>query len=221
MKLAILNGSPRGEKSNSKRMTTWMLSQQSLYPDLSIQEYMLFKINQHPAHLEAMKDADCYLMIFPLYVDSMPSIVKSFMELMSEHTDNYLNKPIYFIIHSGFPEMIQNLILKDYTSYFAKKIMHMAYKGTLIMAGSESLQMAPDQFFNKKLPIFHGLLKTISEGSSFDDDMSLKLSNCYQMSPFQQFIFTINPLKNFYWNMRLKKNHARKLVKAQPYKNLP
>ncbi len=198
-------------------MIGWIIGDKEQHADLLITEHLLFKTTQHPAFIQTISDADCYLMVFPLYVDSMPSIVKSFMELMSENSQNFQGKPIYFIIHSGFPEIVQNELLKKYTAYFSSNIMKMNYKGTLIMAGSEAMQMAPDGYFNKKVTLFQSLLSSIVKGANFDEALSMKLSGCYQLSPLQQFLYRINPFKDFYWHYRLKKSGARHLVKAKPY----
>ena len=217
MKLSILNGSPRGEKSNSKRMSEWILSFASQYQNLTISEHMLYKSARHPAFIQEIGDADCYLMVFPLYVDSMPSIVKSLMELMSEKAEYFYGKPIYFIIHSGFPEVIQSELLRKYTAYFTTKVMKMTYKGTVIMAGSEAMQVAPDGFFSKKIPLFHKLLDLIIRGEEFNPELTMKLSRSYRLTPWQRLLFRLNPLKDFYWNFRLKKSGARHLAKAKPY----
>jgi hypothetical protein len=68
---------------------------------------------------------------------------------MENHKEKFSGKPVYFVIHSGFPEMIQSQTLSRYLKYFSRGIMNMEYKGTVIIAGSEALQMAPDGAFRR------------------------------------------------------------------------
>ncbi|MEA1911499.1 MAG: NAD(P)H-dependent oxidoreductase [Spirochaetota bacterium] len=92
------------------------------------------------------------LFVFPLYVDSMPGITKAFFELMENYKEYFSGKPVYFIIHSGFPEMIHSKALSRYLSYFSGKIMNMNYKGTVIIGWSEALQLAPDARLTSSVP---------------------------------------------------------------------
>jgi hypothetical protein len=73
----LLNGSPRGKDANSRTILTWIaqgLGQAGppivdLAPDPTRAE-----------HLEAFLDADEVVFAFPLYTDSMPGLVKAFLE---------------------------------------------------------------------------------------------------------------------------------------------
>lgn len=217
MKLAVINGSPRGDKSNSKRMSGWILDNEGTQNNIDYKTYFLNKINRHQDYIDEMDVYDGYLFVFPLYVDSLPGITKAFFDKMTDNKALFEGKPVYFIIHSGFPEMVQSLSLKRYTKYFASKLMGMDYKGTLIMAGSEALQSAPDGFFGKKVSVFNGLEKSIANNEPFNEELSYKISGFYKMNTFQRTVFTLNPLKDFYWNYVLKKNDAKKDVKNAPY----
>lgn len=220
MKLAVINGSPRGEKSNSNRMTQWIFQQEDTNNQIDYNTFFLYKTTKHVEYMEDLSSYDSFLFVFPLYVDSMPAITKAFFDLMAENKGIFEGKPVHFIIHSGFPEMVQSLSLKRYITYFSSKLMNMDYKGTLIMAGSEALQSAPDGYFGKKLSIFRTLYKTLLNAQNFNESLSYQLSSYYQLNMFQKILFTINPLKDFYWNYVLKKNNAKKKVNDAPYKNV-
>ncbi|MGH4124779.1 MAG: hypothetical protein ACREV6_17800 [Clostridium sp.] len=55
--------------------------------------------------MDVLKTAEYILVIFPLYIDSMPGITKDFFEHMERNKGFLTGKPISFIIHSGFPEV--------------------------------------------------------------------------------------------------------------------
>ncbi|MDA3845025.1 MAG: NAD(P)H-dependent oxidoreductase [Vallitaleaceae bacterium] len=217
MKLAVINGSPRGEKSNSKKIGAWITSQQGLHNDLTVDTYYLFKINRQDAYIEDLSGTYILLFIFPLYVDSMPGIVKLFFEKLEQKKQAFGGRPVYFVIHSGFPELIHSRSLERYLKYYATKIMDMNHLGTIIWAGSEPLQMAPDNFFRKKIILFEGQLATILTKKRLPEDISEQLGGKEHISKFQSIIYPITPFKDFYWNSQLKKNKAKKLLKNQPY----
>jgi len=211
MKLTIFNGSPRGIKSNSSRMVPWITN-------TPVEEICyLNKFSLHESYIENAKSADALLFIFPLYVDSMPGITKSFFELMENHKAILSGKPVYFVIHSGFPEMIQSRSLSRYVRYFATKIMNMDYKGTVIVGGSESMQMAPDGAFRKLQSNLKIVGKAIENKEMVPENINILINKRDRLTAIQRFIFSINPLKNFYWNYRAKQHGIKINLTDQPY----
>jgi NAD(P)H-dependent FMN reductase len=214
MKLAIVNGSPRGESSNSQRMTAWL---NELNPQENLEPLLLQRVNKHRDYIEHLRGCDSLLFIFPLYVDSMPGLVKQFFEMMEEAKWAFKDKRVCFLIHSGFPEMIQSRSLQRYLKYFSTRIMEMNYLGTLIMGGSESMQMAPDQMYRRQKPIIQRLLDYLEQGKTLPEGINLQMNRREKMSGIQRWVFTINPFKNFYWNYRAKQHDHPVNIKAQPY----
>lgn len=211
MKLTIFNGSPRGKNSNSSRMIPWII-------DESLEDICyLNKLSLHESYMESAKSADALLFVFPLYVDSMPGITKSFFELMETHKEIFYEKPVYYIIHSGFPEMIQSKTLSRYLNYFSLKVMNMDYRGTVIIAGSEAMQMAPDGAFRKLQSKLKIVGNAISNREIIPDNINILINKRDRLTAFQQFLFNINPLKNFYWNYRAKQHGVKINLLDQPY----
>jgi len=129
---------------------------------------------------------------------------------MEEHKELFAEKPVYYIIHSGFPEMVQSHALSRYLSYFSQKIMNMDYKGTVIIGGSESMQMAPDGAFRKlrsKLKLVGG---AINNKETIPENINILINKREMLTTFQKFLFRINPLKNFYWKYRANQ-HGEKI----------
>lgn len=211
MKLAVLNGSPRGEKSNSLRMAQWVLGPESKEKITNINK----PINHQNVIEETLK-ADTLLFIFPLYVDSMPGQVKAFFELMEKNKVNYKEKSVSFIIHSGFPERVHCYNLMSYLEYFSE-MMEMNYLGTVIMAGSESLQMAPDNFYRRQLPLFRSLYSFLERGEKIPEGITKKLSKTERQSKLASYLYKINPFKNFYWNYRANQHGFKGDLRARPY----
>ena len=160
MKLTIVNGSPRGRKSNSDRILEWLLADIKDISDFFYEKIYAVDIKDRESQIETLKDSDSIVVIFPLYTDCMPGITKDFFENMENNKKFFQGKPITFIVHSGFPEAIQSRAVERYNEYFAK-LMDMNYLGTIIMGNSESLSAAPDSMFKKKIPSFKTIGKCI------------------------------------------------------------
>ncbi len=211
MKLTIINGSPRGKSSNSTRMIPWIVDES---PENIC---YLNKLSLHESYIVSAKSADAILFVFPLYVDSMPGITKSFFELMETHKEIFYEKPVYYIIHSGFPEMIQSKALSRYLSYFSLKVMNMDYMGTVIIGGSEAMQIAPDAAFRKlqsKLQIVGNVINNIE---LIPENINILINKRDRLTAFRRFLFKISPLKNFYWNYRVKQHGVKINLLDQPY----
>ncbi len=218
MKLLIINGSPRGKNSNST-----LLSEKFVDGFMSINNHSVdianiaIKSTRDNIHSQ-IKECDSIILIFPLYTDCMPGIVMEFFE--NVHVSAVLkNKPLGFIVHSGFPESKQSTFVEKYLDKLSLRL-ECKYIGTVIKAGSEGLKiMAP--FMTKKIfNQFYMLGKVFAESEAFDSRINLGLRKPYQISAFKLSIIKLlskTGLTNFYWNMNLKKNNAMHLRDAQPY----
>jgi multimeric flavodoxin WrbA len=213
MKLMVFNGSPRGNQSNSTKLIRWINNEESE------NIHYLNKSSLYEEYLKEAETADSYLFVFPLYVDSMPGITKAFFEVMEQNKSLFTGKPVYFVVHSGFPEMIQSRSLSRYTAYFSKSVMGMEYKGTIIIGGSESMQMAPDNAFRKLQSILKEAGKYIEEGKDLPEDINMRINKRERMPWIQRSLFSLAPgfLKNFYWHYRARQHKEKINLKAQPY----
>ena len=214
MKLAIINGSPRSRKSNSNRITEWMTSVISENTEI----IKMFAVNICKNHglLNEIRDCDSYLMIFPLYTDAMPGITKEVMEAMEEARDFFSGKRIYFIIHSGFPEASQSIIIEKYTQLFSS-IMGMRYSGGIRMGGSEALQVAPDNYFGKKKQAYEKLALNIENQEPFDEETTKYLCKVRRPGALMRFIVNHTKLNGWYWDTTLKKNGVYENRFDRPY----
>ena len=220
MSLIVYNGSPRGEKSNSTVITSWFLEG---YGNDNVEIRFLKKFKQHLTFAEEMTNYDQVLMVFPLYVDGMPGQVKHFYELLSSLKDKLKDKPITFIIHSGFSDAIQSRTLEQHCIRFSK-IMDLNNHGVIIIPGSEGFRLMPPIMTKKKRIAVSKLGASYKANEEYNEKDLKYLLGKEKSSKFGSFMYRIMHLlglTNKYWNSQLKKNNALKNCYDAPYKDNP
>ena len=214
MKLGLINGSPRGRKSNSDRILGWLTS--GISNTVSLEKVYAADIKKYDENLKKLEDCDYFVFIFPLYTDSMPGTSKAFIEEMELIKNVFSEKPIVFIIHSGFPESSQSKTVKRYVQYFSK-LMNMNYTGCVLMGGSEALQVAPDKYFGGKAEAFKKLGENIAKLQELDSKAIGEIYGKESIGKIQSFLLNYTRISNFYWNRTLKKNGVFDKRYDKPY----
>jgi len=220
MSLIVYNGSPRGESSNSSIITSWFLEG---YGNDNTEIRFLKKFKQHTTYAEEMSKFDQVLMVFPLYVDGMPGQVKHFYETLSSFKDKLKDKPVTFIIHSGFSDGIQSRALEQYLNRFSN-IMNFNNHGVIIIPGSEGFRQMPPSWLKKKRLAVASLGSSYKALESYNETDLKFLFGKEKSSKFASFIYRIMyilGLTNMWWNSQLKKNDAFKKRFDAPYNNNP
>jgi multimeric flavodoxin WrbA len=208
MKLAIFNGSPRGNNSNTQLLLGHFQKGfessggEITTTDLLIQEKDIEK------HIQHFKTAENILLAFPLYVDSVPGIVKMFIEQIGNFDGT--GKKIFFIVHSGFPEGIHSEGVLRYLELLVKR-WNMTNQGTILKPGSEGIRMRPDSR-NKKLYMhLEQLGRGCAKTGSLDKKIIDRMKKPYRLPGFVLLIIKLMDKAgklNFYWDTKLKENNA-------------
>jgi len=216
MKITIINGSPRGKKSNSRLLTNQFLA--GFEKGNSKGEYEIFYlINRHQIQdaLETCLQSDMILIAFPLYTDAMPAIVKLFFEKMP----SFSGKKIGYMIQSGFPEAIHCFYLEKYLEVFTRKL-GATYLGTVTRGNVEGIQDR-SAWMNKKLySKYFKLGHYFGRMGGFDQKVIRDLKKPFVLSPVARaacrFVLKTG-LSDYGWNRHLKLNNAYALRLAKPY----
>ena len=208
MKLAVINGSPRGKKSNSDRIIGWMTESAE---DVD----KIYAANEKKQEEGAKKaaQADCLLIVFPLYTDMMPGLMKAILEKLA--AEDISGKSIAFVVHSGFPEAVHSRTVEKYLRYFAK-INGMNLLGVAVMGGSEAMQVAPDNYFGKRVGAFKQLGSNILRCEALDEKALKTIARMERYSRFILFMMRFLPT-DMYWNSQLKKNGVYEKRYDRPY----
>lgn len=210
MKLAIFNGSPRKEKSNSDILINHFLTGYNRVYTGTIPVYYIAAKQKHGI-TNAIEKADILIVFFPLYVDCMPGVVKEFFENISD-LDLIQEKKIGYIVQSGFPEAIHSIYVERYLKKLTVRL-HCEYLGTVIKGGVEGIQMLPNWATKKLFNRFQDLGEYFARTCSFSPEIQERLRKPYRLSVLRKILLNITiktgfGISDFYWNSHLKKNGA-------------
>lgn len=215
MKLVIINGSPRGKGSNSNVITNWIVSGFDNLTD--VKKFYAPMIHTHKEAVESIDDNTSILVIFPLYVDAMPGIMKLFFEELDVIAKQKENVKIYFVVHSGFGGAKHSRAIERYLEYLSNHL-GFKYMGTAIKPSSEGFRLMPEEYTKDVRNDFLKLSKNIEKGVKLDDDLLNKLAG-FEV-PSEDFIERIRQSdgETEYFSYLLKKNNSFDNSFDKPYK---
>lgn len=219
MKPVIINGSPRNKKSNSKLLIDEFLKGFYKVDSEVADIYFLANARQRDEAVQAFRENEIILIIFPLYTDSMPGIVKEFFEkIYAEPLKN--KKSIGFIVQSGFPEAKHSIFIERYLKKFTGKKLKADYLGTIIKGGVEGIQIMPPRMNAKLFKSFRDLGEHFARTGQFSESIRERLRKPFKLSGGRRIFFRLISLtgfNNYYWNSRLKKYGAYEKRFDRPY----
>ena len=149
--LLLLNGSPRGEHSNSMKMLTRLAQGWTSAGGGEIIVLHLAQKSDFKKAVALYTESDTVLLGMPLYADRLPGLVKEYFEELAIspgflHTQHL---PVTgFLVQSGFMEALHCRPLERYLQKLSGKISS-GYAGTIVRGGGEALRSAPEESFHK------------------------------------------------------------------------
>jgi hypothetical protein len=222
MKLIIYNGSPRGKNSNTKLLMDEFMK--GIYTEglYDIEVFYLASKSQREQSVGAFETADKVILAFPLYTDSMPGLVKEFIEDLAVYDGLDSNPDMGFVVQSGFPEAAHSRHVEKYLERLSERL-HATYLGAAVKGGVEGIQMMPGWMTRKIRKHFFSLGQNFNALGAMDRKIIKKLSPKEQLSRSNLFLmklFQNSQFGNFYWNGQLKKNNVFDQRFAAPYAHL-
>lgn len=217
--LLLLNGSPRGARANSLKMLTRVAEGWTAAGGSEPRVLHLVKPDGFQAAVAAFGSADTVMIGMPLYTDSMPALVKEFIEALAEYVGRPGNPRLGFLVQSGFPEALHSRHLETYLEKLARRLGS-PYAGTIIRGSGEALQAMPDNASNKLWAGLRTLGGELALAGSFRAETLRAVARTERYSPVKAAITRIAmrvPITQFYWNGQLKKNGAWDRRFAAPY----
>ena len=221
--LLLLNGSPRGERSNSMKMLSRVAEgwQQAGGAEPGILH--LARRADFDRAVEAFATADTVLLGMPLYTDSMPALVKTYIEALGPRVGASQscrsNPTLAFLVQSGFPEALHSRFLERYLEKLARRFGS-RYAGTIVRGGGEALQSMPDEANKKLWARLRALGAQLARDSRFGEAELKTIAGVERFSKPAITVLSVVgklPITQFMWNSTLKKNGAWNQRFAAPY----
>ncbi len=217
MQLVLFNGSPRGKTSNTKvLLNQFEKGFKAGGGEVTSINYLL-RQKHLTEQVAAFKSADVIFLAFPLYVFSVPGIVKQFIEAIGEFDGR--GKKIFFLIQSGFPEACQSDSAKKQMENLAKR-WKMENLGVIVKPGAEGVRLMPAIMTKKLFKQLNALGIQLAKNGKLNEEDLKNIATPVKYSGFKIAIYRLlqkTGLSNLYWNMSLKKNKAYERRFDAPY----
>lgn len=137
-KTVIINGSHRAPISNSRRYSKYLMKFLKSYSE----EFLLNKNNYDEVSKELFS-AKKVILVFPLYMDCIPSILLDFLNRLEKLGKKYKSRPVvYIVINCGFIENEQNEVAISVMKFFLKK-NDFKFGGVLSIGSGEVIMDSP------------------------------------------------------------------------------
>lgn len=218
-RLTLFNGSPRGRKGNTPILLEQFGAGFASQPGHSYEVFDLNRLKSIDTHLQAFASAECVWLGFPLYVDSMPGMVKNFIEALEPFKGRKGNPPLGFLVQNGFPEAHHCRYVERYLQKMAARLGS-PYLGTIVKGGGEGVRLMPDEQNASLFTALQGLGKNLAQNGRLDPDLLAAVVGVERYPAYMApvfMVFTRLPIASMYWDTQLKENGAYEQRYAQPY----
>jgi len=226
-RLTVFNGSPRGRRSNTMTLLEPFL--RGFASCGGAHEIVdLIHLRRADEFPRAFAEAECVLLGFPLYADSMPGIVKAFLESLAPVRVATANPPLAFLVQGGFPEATHARHVERYLGRLAQRLGS-PYLGTIVKGGCEMLR--EEDALHRRIydALFWswGMWRTLEQlGRSFGETGALDPGLLHRLARLERYPAVMLPMLrlgaslppvNHYWDVQLRRNGATGRRRAQPY----
>jgi hypothetical protein len=221
--LLLLNGSPRGEHSNSMKMLA-RVSQG--WERTGGQPPEILHLARRPSFdraVEAFAAADVVLLGMPLYTDAMPALVKAFIEALAPHVaaaqSGGANPTLAFLVQSGFPEALHSRPVVRYFEKLARRLGS-PYAGTILRGGGGALEGMPEEANRKLWERLRILGEQLARDGRFGEAELKAVAGIERFSPVAAALLSVAVrlhLVEFFWNSQIRKNGGWERRFAAPY----
>ena len=210
MKLIVINGSPKGKGSNTTILTSKFLKGFLSIEGNSAGTFYLKSLEDQKSALQIFTSAEVILIAFPLYTDSMPGIVKEFIESLEKLKGVNPELKIFFLVQSGFPESNHSLFIARYLEKLTKRL-EIKYAGTIIKGGVEGIKIKPSWMVKRLTKNLEKLGFIFGKSGMLDEKILKRLAKPSNFSGLYLLFASLlgkAGMFNYYWDMQLKKNNA-------------
>ena len=214
-RLTLFNGSPRGKRGN----TPIFLREIARGFGGPSEIHDLIRLKETGSMVQAFSEAKCVLLGFPLYTDSMPGVVKHFIEALEPLVGRGNNPPIGFVVQSGFPEGLHSRYVERYLEKLAERL-DSPYLGTLVKGNGEGVRQMPAEATHGLFADLQSLGAGLDREGRFDPEILTRIAQPERFpaiaGPFYQILVRL-PASHSYFDEMLKKNGAYERRFSRPF----
>ncbi len=230
MKRLALNASPRGKKSNSRLIISWIAAGLEGAADAGagpMEVADLASAASLQAHVDAFLEADEAVIVMPLYTDQAPGVFMRFANALAERIDadpvttrkRLRGKRVGFIVQSGFPESLHSETLREWLLRLGERLGFESL-GVAVRGGIEGIMLRPEKSLKRLKSMYGALGAAMGRGEAFPEEALARLAAPRELNALVKLGFrALKPtgLLDFYWNYLLKKNGAWERRFDAPY----
>lgn len=219
MRLTVFNGSPRARVSNTGFFVDALVEGYRSIDGSVVEVHYIAGAVDISRLAGVLSESECVLLAFPLYVDSMPSIVKAFIEELAPWKGRLSGVRFFFLVQSGFPEAIHSRAVERYLKRLTERLGGI-YLGTVIRGCANSVRNMAGEKKEKALQPFKDLGKGLAANGNLDDGIVRRLAKPEKLSPFM--LWSVNfldrtGLLGLIWRKPFKENGSYERRFARPY----
>lgn len=214
MKMALINGSPKGGPSNSGFLL------EKLKPLITegneLHSYRVNAKQLKPEQYRELNEADVIVLAFPLYFDAIPSHLLRMMVELENYRQSEPGNPnliVYALINNGFFEGRQCTIAADIVSNWCVRC---GFRFGMAVGHG-----AGEMFHNlKQVPLGKGPLKNLGKAMTRLSTAILTRSSAESLfiqPNFPRILWRLSAT-HFFWHRKAKRNGLRpKDLRKQPF----
>jgi multimeric flavodoxin WrbA len=214
-RLTLFNGSPRGRKGN----TLIMLDQVAAGFGRPVETWHVMRMKETGAMVQAFAAAECAILGFPLYTDSMPGSVKHFIEALEPLVGKGNNPPLGFLVQSGFPEGLHSRYVERYLEKLAERLGS-PYLGTIVKGNGEGLRSMPPEANRDLFANLQALGAGLAREGRWDPSVLQAIAKPESFPSIAAPVFKLFlrlPMAHAYFDQMLKQNGAYEQRFARPF----
>ena len=219
-KVLLMVGSPKGEKSTSNSIASYIL-EKFKENGVEAEKTCIVKDIKTEGSIDKLiskvNDSDILILVSPLYVDSIPAIAIKAMEKIYENKkDSFEKKQIMAIFNCGFPEPHHNDLAIDMCKKFAS-LSGMGWSGGITVGMGASLEGKSIENFGMAKNILKGLdmaINALANGKHIPKEAEIIASK--PLAPVAIAKFVMCTFGGMMWGKQMDKQ-AKKKMYDRPY----
>jgi len=212
-KLTIINGSPKPKSSVSKTIIDYFCGFLTETPTV-LQATKLIK-QENPTELIDSLANTTLLLVFPLYIDSLPAPLIKVLNIIEEQTRKLPNKPIvkvYTIVNCGFLEAQHNFLALKIIEHFCCSCGYLFQGGLAIGSGAILMDYRNAPNKGPATAIYQAienLARKITSDQPLPEDI-------FVSPKMPRWLYILGG--NYGWKSIAKKRGTKNSLNAQPHK---